>query len=262
MKKSRLTLLSFIVVLILACNLPAGTSTALPATQALPATAAEAAIVASDTPAPLPAPSLIPSPSVPQASPSSQAVNCRSGPGLGWGVLTLIQYGQSVEIVGKIADGTWLQVKPAVLGGNFCWVSAGVMSVTGNLAGVQIAAAPLAPTPLPTSLTTSVGLSVTSVSVSLSKDTISVAGCVGPVQPLTIYATIWVNGPMTLHWHFKTQQTGDLGTHVLKLSNATGKDVSDSFTPPVTAGKYWVELIIDEADLSGMDASATYKIKC
>jgi hypothetical protein len=71
-----------------------------------------------------------------------------------------------------------------------------------------------------------------------------------------------VNGPVSLRWHFQSEQVGNLGGHALILSKATGKDVSDSFTPPLVAGKYWVKLIIDGVDLSGMDSIVTYKISC
>ncbi len=257
MNKPRLALSVLIGILVLACNLPAAGSTAVSPTDTAIPTAAEAVDVATDTP--LPAPTAVPSPGAPMASPSTQAVNCRSGPALGWDVLRLVQYGQSVEIVGKNADASWLQVKHPALAGTLCWVSAGVVSVSGNLNGVPVVAAPPPPTALPTSVTIS---PVKSVSISLSDTKISVPGCVGPVQPLTIYATIWVNQAVNLHWHFATQQRGNLQSHALILSKATGKDVSDSFVPKLVAGKYWVQLVIDGVDLTGMDTVATYKISC
>ncbi len=260
MNKPRFALFVFIGILILACNLPAASSTAVSPTDTVLPTAAEAVDVATDTPAPIPTITVAPSPGVPMASPSNQAVNCRSGPALGWNVVTLIQYGQSVEIVGKNADASWLEVKGPGLAGGVCWMSAGVVSVTGNLGNLPIVAAPVPPTGAPTIVASS---PVSSVSISLSKTSISVAGCVGPVQPLTIYATIWVNRAVTLHWHFATQQYGNLNSHALILSKATGKDVSEKlYITKVVKGKYWVKLVIDDVDLSGMDASVTYEIKC
>ncbi len=260
MNKPRFALFVLIGILILACNLPAASSTAASPTDTAVPTAAEAVDVATDTPAPIPTITMAPSPGVPMASPSNQAVNCRSGPALGWDVLTLIQFGQSVEIVGKNADASWLEVKSQALGGGACWISAGVVSVTGNLGSVPIVAAPIPPTGAPTSVV--VSSPVSSVSISLSKDSFSLPGCKGPPQQITIYATIWVNRAVTLHWHFATQQTGNLQSHALILSKATGKDVSESFLPKVQDGKFWVKLVIDGVDLSGMDASVTYKISC
>lgn len=262
MNGRRSALFVLIVILVSGCNLPAAaTPTAVPATEAIAPTAAEAVDVATDTPVPVvPTLTMIPSPSVPMASPSNQAVNCRSGPALGWGVVTLIQYGQSAEIVGKSSDASWVEVKNPAQAGGFCWMSAGVVTITGNLGSVPMVAAPVPPTGLPTSLAS--GSSVSDVSISLSDTSINVAGCVGPAQPITVYATVWVNGPVTLHWHFETEQKGNLGSHALILSKATGKDISDSFVPKLVAGKYWVKLVIDGEDISEMDSEVTYKISC
>ncbi len=263
MNKRRSALLVLIGILLAGCNLPGtGAPPANPTDTAIP-TAAEAVDVATFTPIPplatitvAPPPNV---PSVPRASPSTQAVNCRSGPALGWDVLALVQYGQSVQIVGKTADASWVQVRNPVQAGGLCWMSAGVVSITGNLDTVPIVAAPVAPTGQPTTYAAN---TVTDVSISLSKTSISVPGCVGPVQPITIYASIWVNGAVTLRWHFQTEQKGNLKSHALILSKATGKDVSDSFVPILKKGTYWVKLVIEGEDLSGMDYEVTYKISC
>ncbi len=261
MNKPRFVLCALLIgILIVGCNLPAAGPTAVSATDTAIPTAAEAADVQTDTPAPIPTITVAPSPSAPMASPSNQAVNCRSGPALGWGVLTLVQFGQSVEIVGKNVDASWVEVKNPAVAGGVCWVSAGVVTITGNLNSVPMVAAPIPPTSLPTS---QVVLSpVSSISMSLSDTSISVPGCVGAPAQIKIYATIWVNQAVTLRWHFSTQQRGDLQSHALILSKATGKDVSDSFAPKLKAGTYWVRLEIDGVDLSGMDSEVTYKIKC
>ena len=84
----------------------------------------------------------------------------------------------------------------------------------------------------------------------------------GPIQPSTASATIEVTGAVKLSWHFETQQNGALSIHSLNFNKAQAKDVSESFTPPLTAGKYWVRLEIDGVDMSGFDNQATYKISC
>ncbi len=257
MKKHRPALFVLIGILILACNLPVASSTKADPTYTPGPTAAEAVEVATDTPAPT-ATTAAPQASVPMASPSTQAANCRSGPGLSWDVLTLLQFGQSAQIVGKTSDGGWLELDMPTLTGNRCWVSASVVTTTGDLSGVQVVMIP----PTPTGLPTSVEITVTDVSVSVAPSVISVPGCMGPIPPSTASASIWVNGPIKLRWHFETQQTGKLPEHVQNFSKASGKDVSDTFTPPLTAGTYWVQLYIDGFNLKGMDAVATYKIKC
>ena len=262
MQKRRLTLFSLAAMLILACSCPLVGSTALnpaaaaSATTTVPATAVEAAAIA--TQPPTATATSVPSASVPMASPNGQPVNCRSGAGLSWSVAVILQPGQSAEIVAKTVDGSWLEVKNPLLAGSLCWVSAGVVTTTGNLGGVQIVAAP--PT-LPAPPTSDVVV-VTDVSVSVTPDTISVPGCMGPIQPSTIVATIEVNGIIKLQWHFVTQQKGALPTHSLNFPKAGAKDVSQTFTPPLTAGKYRIELFIDGMNLKGMNAVVFYKINC
>ena len=70
------------------------------------------------------------------------------------------------------------------------------------------------------------------------------------------------NGPFSLTYHFETDQLGSLPSHNLSFAGAGSKDVSEKFTPLLTAGTYWVRLYIDDVDMSGMDFQAKYKITC
>jgi hypothetical protein len=174
-------------------------------------------------------------------------------------VVVVLNPGQTAEIVGKNPDGSWWYVKNPLLAGNFCWVSAAFTSTSGNLGGIPLAAIPptiVIPTAVPAAVV------VTDVSVSVSPTTIHVGGCMGPIQPSTISATITTSGAIKLQYHFETDQNGSLPSHGVKFLGAGSRDVSDSFTPPLTAGTYQVELFIDGMDLSGMDTQATYKITC
>jgi hypothetical protein len=103
---------------------------------------------------------------------------------------------------------------------------------------------------------------VTDVSVSVNPSKIQVGGCIGPIQPSTINATITTNGAIKIQWHFETDQNGSLPAHSTKFLGPGPRNVSDSFTPPLTAGTYQVQLFIDGMNLKGMDAVATYKISC
>ncbi len=265
MKAHRSTLLLLATILILACNFPlVGTAAITPTqTAAAPATAVEAVAIATEAPTATAAATatvaVAPSASVPAASPNGQPVNCRSGPGLSWSVDAILQPGQTAQIVARTSDGAWLQVKNPALSGNLCWVSAAVVTVTGSLDGVQVVAAP--PTAV-ASATSEAAVVVTDVSVSVSPDTISVPGCMGPIQPSTLTATIEVNGAIKIQWHFETQQNGSLSKHSLNFTKAGAKDVSQTFTPPLTAGKFRVELFIDGMNLKGMDGVVFYKISC
>jgi hypothetical protein len=174
-------------------------------------------------------------------------------------VIVILNPGQTAEIVGKTPDGSWWYVKNPFLQGNFCWISAAYTNTSGNLGGVPLAAIPptvVLPTAVPAAVV------VTDVSVSVSPNKIGVPGCMGPIQPSTISATITTNGAIKLQYHFETDQNGSLPSHGVKFLGAGSRNVSDSFTPPLTAGTYQVQLFIDGMNLKGMDAVATYKITC
>jgi len=255
MLKQRIIALFIISMLILACNFPsvtvngvdplaAGASPTSPSASALPATVAPVPLSTS---------------TIPLASPNGQPLNCRSGPGTGWSVIVILNPGQTAEIVGKTPDGSWWYVKNPFLQGNFCWISAAYTNTSGNLGGVPLAAIPptvVLPTAVPAAVV------VTDVSVSVSPNKIGVPGCMGPIQPSTISATITTNGAIKLQYHFETDQNGSLPSHGVKFLGAGSRNVSDSFTPPLTAGTYQVQLFIDGMNLKGMDAVATYKITC
>ena len=256
MNSRRWALLSLAVALVLACNLPSLTSGTVAPTET------PAAAGPSNGPTQTPTatqPVSAPPAGAPIASPNGQPVNCRTGPGLTYAVAAILQVGQTAEIVGKLSDGTWLEVKNPTLPGNVCWVSTSVVTTSGDLSGLQIVAAP--PTP-PIPPTAEAAVTVTDVSVSVSPSTIGVPGCMGPIQPSTASAAITVSGPIKLEWHFETEQNGALPIHSVNFTKAMTKDVSQSFTPPVTAGKYRVELIIDGFNLKGMNAVAFYEIHC
>lgn len=244
MKTQRLVLSSIAILVILACNIPASVVQDV-------ATAAAASPIPSATPL---------GSTIPFASPSGAAVNCRVGPGTSWAVLTLLNPGQSAEIVGVNAAGTWWYVKNPSLAGSFCWVSADFTVATGNVSGVPLAAEPPTQPVPPTAAGGSVV--VTNVTVSIDPEDIQVGGCMGPIQPSTIFATITTNGAIKLNWHFVTEQNGAMPIHSLNFNKAGDKDVSAQFTPPLDEGTWSVSIVIDGMNLNGMDTSATYEIGC
>jgi Bacterial SH3 domain len=104
-----------------------------------------------------PAPTEVPPSATPEPAPSftaGQNVNIRSGPGTNYPRLGTLVAGQSFEILGKNAAGSWLQF---VYDGDAAWVSADMVAVSGDLGAVEVAqnvpAPPVvaAPRPQPTS---------------------------------------------------------------------------------------------------------------
>ena len=74
----------------------------------------------------------------------TKAVNLRTGPGASFDQAGELPAGQSAVVLGKNADGSWLQVRMA--GEPLAWVSGGVVKVTGGLDSVPV----VMPTPAPT----------------------------------------------------------------------------------------------------------------
>ena len=233
-----------------ACNLPsnvAATETptlAVPpsATQPLPTDTATLTPLPSDTPLP----TLTFTPTVPVASARDVAVNCRLGPGTEWIALSGLNVGQTAQILGKNSAGSWWFIVDPFNSGKNCWVAASVTNAAGNLAAIPIVETPKA--------------SVTKVTVKVEPKTISVPGCIGPILPSKITGTIEVNGPATVKWYFETEQGGAFSTKTSEFDAFGTKEVSMEYTPPLTAGSYWVRLIVTSPN--DIEDEVKYKIEC
>jgi len=174
------------------------------------------------------------------------AVNCRLGPGVGWIVISALNVGVTSQIVGKTGDAAWWYIADPLNSGRNCWVASSVTNTAGNLAPIPVAAAPNA--------------TVTNVSVDVDPKSLSVAGCVGPIPPLDISGTIETNGPTTVTWHFETQQGGAMSNQTTQFDAFGTRNFSVDYSPPPTAGTYWVRLIVTSPN--NMQAEVKYTILC
>lgn len=110
------------------------TATAVPAT---PTPEATATPEATDTPTPLPAPSFT----------ANQQLNVRSGPGTSYPSIGSLAAGDSHDIIGKNPAGDWLEF---VFDGDPAWVTADLVTVSGDTGGIEVAQNIPAPPPPPT----------------------------------------------------------------------------------------------------------------
>ncbi len=252
MKLRPAILFLLIASLLSACSLqPSGTGTTPP--QNIPAGATPTdtppAVPPTDTPTPTPSdtPTVTPTetPSVPMITPVDQPVNCRFGPGAEYVSMGALKVGVTVPIIGQNAGGWWQIQNPSNPSTN-CWVSGSVTTITGATGGVPFAEAPL----------TFVG------GVSADQpDVISVPGCLGSAPALQLSGSIEVNGPITVTFHFETQQGGALGAQTVKYKSFGTYAVSNSsYVPPLVAGTYWVKLVVTSPNK--MSGQSTYKISC
>ncbi|HTX91169.1 MAG TPA: SH3 domain-containing protein [Anaerolineales bacterium] len=257
MKSPRIiSVLAVLAILASACNLPS-TSPQNTGPQTKPPvsgptdTSAPAAVPPTDTPAPLPTDTatIAPTdtPASPMVTPKTDAVNCRFGPGTSYVGIGGLMAGATVPILGQNGDGTWWQITNPNNITTQCWVAGSATDATGNLGSVPVVPAP---TPFVTKVT------------AIPPAAISVPGCMGPIAPISLTGTIETNGPVSVTWHFETQQGGVLSSHTLNFTKYGPQNVTDhSFTPPLTAGTYWVRLVITTPN-SVKSIDVTYTITC
>lgn len=166
------TSLSFLLISILACNMPGSQTNDLAATITAQAIALQNS-AASPTPASVPVTGG--TPSAAEVSVTS-ATNCRTGPSTAYDLVFSANPGQSFQVVGKdTPDDYWIINNPA---GGTCWLWGHYAVVTGNTATLPDFPPPAPPpppqpkpskTPKPTAADTATATATT--------------GSVGPIFP-------------------------------------------------------------------------------
>ncbi len=249
MNKNKMMTVFLLMVLLSACNLPSGAPNQ-PSAQTETPTPLFPVLTETPSSTPLPTetlpPTLTSTPSVPIAWPSDKGVNCRYGPSTDWSAVGALLVGETATIQGRNADSSWWYVVTVGNPGSPCWVAASVTLTAGNLSNLPVIAAPVA--------------KVTDVKIKLDPKTISLPGCMGPVQSIKFEGTISVNGPTKVKWYFETQQDGAKPSETTNFNFADTKKVESSFTPSPSAGSFWVRLVVVEPN--GKTAEASYKIEC
>jgi SH3-like domain-containing protein len=245
-----------VALLLTSCNMPQSTPTSTPVPTTVPPTATEAAPQPTDTPAatftaePTAVPTVAPTdtPSVPVVTPIDEPVNCRFGPGTEYAPIGFLLVGENAQVFGKTSDGEWWQVQnPDDSAGKRCWVAATVTSGAGNFSAVGVVDAP--------------ATFVTAVTLTLDPAKIELDNCSDPIEPIQIKAAIETNGPVTVKWHFETQQGGAVPEDTLDADEFGPHDVSEKFTPnPVKNGTFWIRLIVTSP--SEITREVKYEIEC
>ena len=109
------------------------------------------ALAETATPAPPATATITPSPTLgPPVFTAAVNANCRTGPGLVYGVVRVLVAGSTSSIVGRNAASTWW----VVTDGPQCWVSGSTGAPSGDLSGVPVIADPPTPTPTRTATPT------------------------------------------------------------------------------------------------------------
>jgi hypothetical protein len=244
MKTRRRVLPLLAAALLLACNFPTLLQAAPPSEVPVLATSttAAAAPASTETPSSTPSPTLSPTPTVPQVTPNSVNVNCRSGPDVAYSATSVLMFGQTAQIDGRNDDSSWWYIYDPSNPGKFCWVAASVVTTSGNLAGLPVIAPPEA--------------IVTNVTADVSIP--STVYCGGP-NPLEFSGTITTNGAtkVTYQWEVGGDRSNTTSPETLNFKAADTKDVSGPGTLSVDCGNYSITLHV----LSPNDISGTRKFK-
>lgn len=244
--------LILLLVMALSCNLP---FLSVKGKNNLPSPATATDTSAPGQPAETAAPAQpatatnVSTPSVPQITPISAAVNCRSGADISFAAVTVINLGQFAQIAGKNSDGSWWYVQNPNNPGTFCWVSASVVTASGNLAGIGVVASP------PTTVPTAAPIMVTNVDVGAS---VSFNQCGGP-NPVVFNGSITTNGAtkVSFQWEITGAKSNTTAPQSLTFKGPGTKIAPNPGTWTADCGKYTVTLHV----LSPNNTSASKNFK-
>lgn len=216
---------------VLACNLPffAAAPTETPTASSVPATDTALPALPTFTPPPTATPTatVVPTPSVPEVTPISVNVNCRSGPDVGYDAVSALLLGNTTQVVGRLDDSSWWYVKDPGHPGKFCWIAAGVVTIAGPIAGIPVQTPP---PPIVTKVTVDVTLP-------------STVHC-GEPNPVDFSGTITTNGPATVQyqWEITGDKTNTTSPESLTFTDAGQQDAADPGAYNVDCGHYKITL--------------------
>ncbi len=235
--------------LLLACNFPlfapASTSTAeAPGSKPTDTATATAPAETPSTPSAEASPTSTsaPTPSVPEITPISVNVNCRSGDDVAYSAISVLMFGDSTQVAGRNEDSSWWYVHDPSNPGAFCWISADVVTFSGPQTGIPLIAPPA---PIVSGVTVDVELP-------------SSVHC-GEPNTVTFSGTITTTGSVKVKYQWEV--TGDKedtsSPETINFPNAGTKDAVDPGAYSADCGNYKITLHV----LSPNDVSATKKFK-
>ncbi len=252
MNTRRILALILSITLALACNLPLS-SPASPAPNPPGSVPTDTLAPGQPTETPASGSPVSPAatPTSPQITPISTVVNCRSGPDTSYSVTDTINLGQVATIAGKNSDGTWWYVQDPNNPAIYCWVSASVVTASGNLAGVGIVAAP----PTSSAPTSPASPIVTNVTVGVN---VTFNMCGGP-NVADFSGSITASGPtkVTFRWEITGDKTNTTPEQTLTFKGAGTKNAPSPGAYTADCGHYKITLHV----LSPNDTSASKSFK-
>lgn len=259
MKTRRGTLVLLSAVLASACN-PVSTPTSAtePAAGIAPPIDVPTAVIVLPTVTTAPLSTLQPPAALaPACAPQITAntiVNVRTGPTTSHGIIGSLQPGDTQQVDGRNAEGTWWRIAYVGSADGHGWVAASVTTpqcIPGTLPVISIANLP-AP----------FVAAVTNVVVSVEPSEMSVTGCSGKTDWFTARALISASGPMEIQYAFEIEGVGTTKTRTAVFTEYGAQEVSERFRPEVVPGNHTVRLWIEGLDMRAWAFQTRYKILC
>lgn len=173
-----------------------------------------------------------------------ELVNCRFGPGVLYGMVNEYREGQPARILGRNDTATWWYIRDPRNPDGFCWISADVTEVKGD-----VEALPVVQPPAPT---------VTKM-VLIVEPNRKVVSCTQFPQTFFFEAQITANGPVevTWQWEASTGVASDIGTLIF---DEAGTKAINEFYQVGGPNDYWVKLHILSPNV--LTRQANFHISC
>jgi uncharacterized protein YraI len=216
MMKRRILFTGFVLILLAACTFttPEPTDTPVP----------------TSTFSPTSTPTIIPSatPERVTMTVKDTLINCRVGPGTGYGLINELNQGESARVVGRNEAFTWWYVRDPGNPNGFCWVSANVTETQGEVAELPVVQPPVT--------------TVTKVSLRAEPDRI-VVNCNQFPQTIFLEAEVTSDGPTFVTWRWEAS-TGVSSDNVILVFEEAGMQVINDYYQIGGPNDYWIKLHI------------------
>lgn len=259
MKKRRSMWLLLILALASACTAPS-TPTAAPEPTATPVppepvVQPTAVLLPTQTLIPLPTAALAPLPSAcsPQVT-AATIVNVRNGPGMIYSIVGSLGEGETAQVDGKNADGTWWRILVPSSPDGHGWVAGSVTTTSCMNPSLPVVAVSSLPAPYQAA--------VTNVVVAVDPAEWTLSECGGEARRMTASATISASGPMQISYSFEIEGAGTLPPRTLTFTEYGSKTVTEDFKPEAVDGGHWVRLWIEGLNMKAWEYQTKYRIIC
>jgi len=196
---------------------------------------------------------VLPSVCSPQVT-ASTIVNVRNGPGMIYSIVGALDQGETAQVDGKNADGTWWRILfPSAVDGHG-WVAGSVTTTSCMNPSLPVIAVSSLPAPYQAA--------VTNVVVSVDPAEWTVSECSGEARRMTASATISASGPMQISYSFEIEGAGTAAPRTLTFTEYGSKTVTEDFKPEAVEGGHWVRLWIEGLNMQAWEYQTKYRIIC